>query len=346
LSCSSQKAPARGRWSPGADWIQLRRIWVRVPSVAPFDAVNPAIPRAIAGAEAALAAHPDSRERHRALVQALGYAGELGRARDVARRWLDRDQLDPEALGALADLVGRDGDRELALRTLAGLVDLDPDRAALHERMVRTYEQAGRLAQACGHRIALSALQPTAPAAAGAVRCLRATGRPGDAELILGALPDDAARAAVEKAALVVPLAPPVTGELVVKARWDAPTDLDVSLIAPDGSRVSWLGGSGAIAGDATAADRETLAVRALRRGNYLVEISRASGASKAPIHGTLEITALGAKRSIPFELTTDRRTVGRVSVSLHETFEDLDGNPVILYDGADRKIIRDTEVR
>ncbi|HEX3481000.1 MAG TPA: VIT domain-containing protein [Kofleriaceae bacterium] len=360
----NKKAAEPGRWSPGADWIQLRRIWVRVPSVAAFDPVHPVAAHAIADAEAALAAHPDSRERHRALVHALAYAGELDRARDVARRWLDRDELDPEALGALADLLGRAGDRELALRTLAGLVDLDPDRAALHERMVRTYEQAGRLAQACAHRIALAALQPAAPAAAGAVRCLRATGRPGDAELILGALPDDAARAAVEKAALVAPLAPPVTGELVIKAHWDAPADLDVSLITPDGSRVSWLGGPGAIAGDATAADRETLAVRALRRGNYLVEISRASAAPDGPaspipvlglappappvlpVRGTLDITALGARRAIPFELTGARAVVGRVSVRLEQRFEDLDGTPVQLYNGPDRRILPDRPAR
>jgi tetratricopeptide (TPR) repeat protein len=356
-----KKAAAHARWSPGDSWIQLRRLWVRVPSVTPFDAVNPAITRAIADAEAALAAHPDSRDRHRALVQALSYAGELGRARDVARRWLDRDQLDPEALGTLADLIGRAGDRELALRTLAGLVDLDPDRVALHDRMVRTYEQAGRLAQACAHRIALATLQPTAPApAAGAVRCLRAGGRAGDAELILRALPDDAARAAVEKAALVAPLAPPIAGDLVVQARWDTPADLDISLIAPDGTRVSWMGGrSDAVAGDATAADRESLAVRALRRGNYLVEISRASAAPAGPlspitvmgltpppapplsaIHGTLDITTLGAHRAIPFELTGARAVVGRVSVRLEERFEDLDGAPVQLYNGPDRRII------
>jgi hypothetical protein len=193
------------------------------------------------------------------------------------------------------------------------------------------------------------------------VRCLRATGRPGNAGLILGALPDDAARAAVEKAALVAPLAPPVAGELVIKARWDAPTDLDVSLIAPDGSRVSWLGGPGAIAGDATAADRETLAVRALRRGNYLVEISRASPAPAGPtdpiavlgltpppappvlpVRGTLDITALGARRAIPFELTGARAVVGRVSVRLEERFEDLDGTSVQLYNGPDRRIVPD----
>ena len=356
---SADKAPSadarkarRGRdeWGrPGADWIQLRRVWVRVPSVTPYDAVNPAITKAIADAEAAFAASPDSREHHRALVQALSYAGELGRARDIAKRWLERDQLDPQALGYLADLLGRDGQRDRALRTLAGLVDLDADRVALHDRMVRAYEQVGRLAQACAHRIAIASLQTTPTATAGALRCLRALGRDRDAELILAALPD-ASRAAAEKAALVAPLPAPVTGDLVVKARWDGPADLDVALVTPDGTRVSWMGGRGdVVTGDVTARDREELAIKALRRGNYLIEISRAafpagSGAPGAAgaIRGSLDITALGARRSIPFELSSARAVVGRVSVRLEERFEELDGTQVQLYNGPDRRIVPD----
>jgi hypothetical protein len=327
--------------------IQLRRVWVRSPSVAPYDTVHPSIVKAIGDAEAALAASPDRRERHRALVQALSYAGELGRARDVAQRWLERDQLDPQALGYVADLLGRDGERELALRTLAGLVDLDADRAALHERMVRTYEHAGRLAQACGHRIAIAALQPTrAAASAGAVRCLRALGRAPDAELILHAVPG-AARAAVEKAVLIAPAAPPLTGELVVDARWAPGEDLDVTLVTPDGERVSWMGGRGeSRAGHATSRERERLAVRTLRRGNYLVEISRA-GASPvwgaiagSPVRGTLDVSALGARRSIPFELTGTRAVVGRIAVRLEQRFEDLDGNPVLMRRGPDGRAL------
>jgi tetratricopeptide (TPR) repeat protein len=373
---ADKKAKSTGRASnagPGAAWVQMRRVWVRSPSVTPYDTVHPSITKAIGVAEAALAASPDSREKHRALVQALSYAGELGRARDVATRWLERDQLDPQALGYLADLLGRDGQRERALRTLAGLVDLDADRVALHERMVHTYEQVGRLAQACGHRIALAALQPKLPlASAGALRCLRSLGRDRDAELILHALPDDASRAGVEKAALVTPLAAPATGDLVVKARWDNGADLDVTLVTPDGTRVSWMGGRTDVATtDVTSTDHEQLAIKTLRRGNYLLEISRTAaspftipgnfpfpvpgaspgtpsltppGTPSPTIRGTLDIVALGAHRSIPFELTGARTVVGRVSIRLEEHFEDLDGTPVQLYNGPDRRIIPDRQ--
>jgi len=350
-------ARANERSGPGAGWVQMRRVWVRSPSVTPYDTVNPSITKAIEVAEAALAASPDSRENHRALVQALSYAGEIDRARDVAKRWLERDQLDPQALGSLADLLGRDGQRELALRTLAGLVDLDADRVALHERMVRAYEQVGRLAQACGHRIAIAALQPKVPAAsAGALRCLRALGRDRDAELILHALPDDATRAVVEKAALVTPAPAPVTGDLVVKAHWNTGADLDVTLVTPEGARVSWMGGRGdVLTGDVTSTEHEQLAIKALRRGNYLVEISRTRTATDAAvgavpaaasgaIRGTLDIIALGAHRSIPFELTGPRAVVGRVSVRLEERFEDLDGTPVQLYNGPGRRIVPDRQ--
>jgi tetratricopeptide (TPR) repeat protein len=352
---------ARDEWrGPGASWIQLRRVWVRIPQVTPYDAVHPSIARAITDAEAALAASPDSREKHRALVQALSYAGEIDRARDVAERWRERDQLDPQALGYLADLLGRAGERELALRTLAGLVDLDADRVALHERMVRAYEQVGRLAQACAHRIAIAALTPGAPSAsAGALRCLRALGRDRDAELILRALPDDATRSTVEKAALVAPIATAPTGDLVVKARWGGNADLDLTLVTPEGARVSWMGGrTDVVTSDVTSTDREQLALKVLRRGNYLVEISRtATSAAVAsagfagsrdpaggalPVRGTLEIAALGAHRAIPFELTGARAVVGRVSVQLEEHFEELDGTPVQLYNGPDRRIIPD----
>jgi tetratricopeptide (TPR) repeat protein len=358
---ADKKAASVGRtggWrGPGKDWIQLRRVWVRSPSVTPYDRVHPSITKAITDAEAALGASPDSREKHRALVQALSYAGELDRAREVAERWLARDQLDPQALGYLADLLGRAGDRDAALRTLAGLVDLDADRVALHERMVRAYEQVGRLSQACGHRIALAALQPRLPAAgAAALRCLRALGRDRDAALILHALPDDATRATVEKAALITPVPPPLTGDLVVKAHWDTGADLDVTLVNPEGARVSWMGGrTDVTTADIASTDHEALAIKTLRRGNYLLEISRTSAAAPAfagapgapwgrPIHGTLEISALGAHRSIPFELSGSRTVVGRVSVRLEERFEDLDGTQVQLYNGPDRRIIPDRD--
>ncbi len=306
--------------------VAMRRTWVRVPSVTAYDAVSPSVAKAVGDAERALQAKPDSREAHRALVQALAYAGELDRAQQVAVKWLDRDKLDPQALGYQADLLGRLGQRELALRTLAGLVDLDADRVALHERMVQAYDQIGRAPQACSHRIALAAIQPKAvKAAGGALRCLRALHRDSDAELIARALPDDAARAAAEKAAMADPIAPKLAGDLVVSAHWDGGADLDLSLVTPDATRVSWMGGRGdAVVQDATREDREELAIKSLKRGNYLIEVTRAAPSTDV-IKGTLEISVLGTKKSLPFELRGDHATVGRIAISLEERLEQVD---------------------
>ena len=60
------------------------------------------------------------------------------------------------------------------------------------------------------------------------------------------------------------------------------------------------------------------------------------------PVRGTLDITALGARRAIPFELTGARAVVGRVSMRLEERFEELDGTPVQLYNGPGRRIVPD----
>ena len=312
-------------WGRGRGMVAMRRTWVRVPSVSAYDGVGDGIKKAIAASDAALAANPDSREKHRALVQALAYAGEIDRAREIANRWLERDKLDPQALGYQADLLGRDGQRELALRTLAGLVDLDADRAELHERMIRAYEMAGRLSQACAHRISLATLSPKDPSVAGAtMRCLRSVGREPDAQLIVRALPDDATRAAAEKAATVPALAPRIGGDLVVNARWQGNVDLDLSLVTPDGKRVSWMGGrTDVVVGDASSNEKEQLSLKSLKRGNYLIEVTR-GGASQGPIRGTLDITVLGTKRSLPFELLGSRAVVGRLAIALEERLEQI----------------------
>ena len=312
-------------WGRGRGMVAMRRTWVRVPSVSAYDGVGDGIKKAIAASDAALAANPDSREKHRALVQALAYAGEIDRAREIANRWLERDKLDPQALGYQADLLGRDGQRELALRTLAGLVDLDADRAELHERMIRAYEMAGRLSQACAHRISLATLAPKDMNVAGAtMRCLRSVGRERDAQLIVRALPDDATRAAAEKAATVPALAPRIGGDLVVNARWQGNVDLDLSLVTPDGKRVSWMGGrTDVVVGDASSNEKEQLALKSIKRGNYLIEVTR-GGASQGPIRGTLDITVLGTKRSLPFELLGSRAVVGRLAIALEERLEQI----------------------
>lgn len=319
--------------------FQMRRSWVRVPSVSAYDNVNPAITKAIGDAERALAKAPDSRERHRALVQALSYAGEIDRAHAVAAKWLDRDRLDPQALGYQADLLGRDGKRDEALRLLAGVIDLDADRVATHERMVTAYEHVGRMSQACSHRIALASILPKdAKAAAATVRCLRTLNRDTDAQIVMKGLADDATRTATDKALLDAAPAPKAGGDLVVDARWDGggSADLDVSLVTPDGTRVSWMGGRTDVrVADATSTAKEQLTLKSLKRGHYLLEVARGVPSTNL-VRGTLDIVVLGSKKSIPFELSGPRKTVARVSVNLEERVETIDMSaPVVVSFGA-----------
>jgi len=300
----------------GRGFVPMRRVWYRVAAIGDATGPTPTIQAAVEAARTALTAQPDSRERHRALVQALAFAGELDAARDVAQRWLERDRLDPEALGYLADLLGRQGQTTLALRTQAGTVDLAPDRLALHEAMAAAYERAGRLSQACAHRVALASIRSDARIAGAALRCLRALGHTDDAALIVRGLRDDALRTAAEKAATASPLPPTLAGDLVLSGAWDAGHDLDVALITPQGTRISWLGGRADLAvRDHRADDHEALAVRRLPRGNYLIEVSRSDGRAGV-VRGTVAVAALDQRRTVPFELRGDRAVIGTLAVT------------------------------
>ncbi|MCX5742436.1 MAG: hypothetical protein NT062_08070, partial [Proteobacteria bacterium] len=91
-------------------------------------------------------------------------------------------------------------------------------------------------------------------------------------------------------------------------------------------------GRADAIATDATSTERETLALRSIRRGNFLVEVSRGKTSTFVPnasVHGTLDITLLGQRQSIPFDLKGARTIVGRVGIALQEQMVDDDGTPV-----------------
>ena len=140
-------------------------------------------------------------------------------------------------------------------------------------------------------------------------------------------LPDDASRATAEKAAMVAPIAPKVAGDLVVHAHWDAGADLDVSLVTPSGTRVSWMGGRDDVTvEDSTSTEREELAVKRLRHGNYLIEITRGD-TGHSTVRGSLDLTVLGVKKTLPFELTGSHAVVGRVGVTLESHLEALDGS-------------------
>ncbi len=222
------KAPA----SPpalGRRMIPMRREWFRRGAIGAFDRISSGMLDAVARADAAHRQQPDSRERHRALVQALAYAGDLERAFQAASRWLERDRMDPEALVYMADLLGRQGRRAEAVRLLSGVVDLEPGRRDLHLRLAEAYDRIGAADRACSHRVALAALAPTdAAALGGALRCQRLTGRTESADRMLRGIVDDGLRARVETSSALPPAGEQASGDLIVDASWETPADLDV----------------------------------------------------------------------------------------------------------------------
>jgi tetratricopeptide (TPR) repeat protein len=308
----SRRPAGRG---PG-QW--MRRVRYRVGAVGGFDGVHPNIIAAVARSEERLEAAPDSRERHRDLVQALSYAGELERAAEVARRWLDRDRFDPEALIYIADILARSGDRARGVRTLSGIADVDPDQPAFHDRLAAAYERSEQLGHACAHRVAAAEIATAdAERLARAARCERALGRAADAEWLLSRAATDEARRRADEL-LARPASPASRRQHIeIEASWLGGSDLDVSLITPRGVRVSWMGGAAtASASSALGANRERLAVARIPRGNYVVEISRTDAGDRRPIEGSLEVRVHGTRRVLPFRLAAGetRAAVGKVS--------------------------------
>lgn len=294
----------------------MRKVWFREGRVSTDGSVRASDVQAVRLAEQRLREQPDSRDRTRDLVRALSRAGELERAEQVARQWLERDKLDPEALTYLSDVVGRLGRRDEALRLLTGIVDLAADDRTLQRRLANAFERAGKADRACAHRVALAETRPDdAELVADAVRCERSLGR-GDAAERLLALVDADERDEVARRAERAPTPERVRGELLLDADWTGGGDVDLTLVTPQGTRLSWMGGRVNVVGDdATRVGHERLGLRRAAPGTYYVEVTRVNPSDRTPIRGTLEVRALGETRRLPFELTGERAVVGRVSV-------------------------------
>lgn len=296
----------------GGQW--MRKVWFREGSVARTDAVRDRDVAAVRAAEERLRGEPNSRDRHRELVRALSRAGDVARAEQVARDWLARDRLDAEALTYLSDVVGRQGRRAEALRLLSGIVDLSPDEARFQERLAGAFERAGDAARACAHRVALAEGKPEdVDAVAAAMRCERGLGRDAAAERLL-ALASSERRAQVATAAARAPTPAPIRGEVLLEGSFGG-ADVDLSLVTPEGTRLSWMGGRTTVVGDdAMRRGAERLGLRRATTGSYYVEVSRVDG-DRSPVRGHVVITALGTRQTVPFELVGERATLARVDV-------------------------------
>ncbi|WP_438006036.1 VIT domain-containing protein [Sorangium sp. So ce321] len=324
--------------------IPMRRVFDRHVS---FDATNTLAPEGAAktaAAEAALAAAPDSRDRTMGLYALYATTGRLGEAQELTARWSGRDALDPGALIARADLAARQGERDRAARILGGLADVRPGDRAVQTRLAELWDAAGRPAFACQHRVALADLAPAdAQLVAAAIRC---AGESGMGELASQLRLDvtSAIRAEVDRRLAQADAAPStvLSGDVQLSAEWSGGADLDLALIDAQGRRLSWMGSTlgplGVRSRDATSTRAESLALRGLPKGSYIVEIARAStGDGPSPsavpgapevLRGELTLRLAGETRKVPFTLDGARREVGTVRVFFTSRLVPVDDVP------------------
>jgi DNA-directed RNA polymerase specialized sigma24 family protein/tetratricopeptide (TPR) repeat protein len=305
---------------PRRRYVAMRRLWERVGEIDAGQRVpSYASPEAITRAEREAMADENRREATRKLYTLLAVAGEIERAEQVVARWSQRDPLDPEALTARADLAARRGDRERAIRLLGSVIDVRPDDVRAQRRLERLHRWAGRAALGCRHLLAAAGLRGDDPVLlADAVRCARNSGETELAERLLASAAGPARRSAEAGANQLAPPDFELGGDLRLEASWSSGVDLDLSLLDPDGNRLSWLGAPGKAvisARDATSTGAEGLALRGAKPGQYVIEVVRP--AAGPAVSGTLTVTAAGTVRRIPFTLDSTRAPLAVVNLKM-----------------------------
>jgi tetratricopeptide (TPR) repeat protein len=306
---------------PPRRMIPMRRIWERVGAVITDRTIpKQATVTKIRELERELERDENRREIVKNLFALYAVSGDVERAQTLAERWSSKEPLDPDALTARADLAARRGDRELAIRILGSVVDVRPDDVKSQQRLARLHRWAGRPVLGCRHAIAIAQLRSGDPKLlADAVACTRETGESLFAEELLAAA-DDSVRKRAEPLIAKAGRAPSeLSGDLRIEANWrSGDSDLDLSILHPEGHRVSWLGAPtrGLIsANDVTSTHGEGLALRGAAPGEYVIEVVRASGSG--PVHGALTITVAGTRKTVPFVLERDRAAVGIASIRM-----------------------------
>jgi hypothetical protein len=109
-----------------------------------------------------------------------------------------------------------------------------------------------------------------------------------------------------------------LNGDLRLEATWDGGDDLDLSLLPPDGARISWLGApTRAVisARDVRSTTREGLALRGGAPGDYLVEVTRPAG-HRGMVRGSVSVFAAGARSVVPFQLDSTSSRIALIKIT------------------------------
>ncbi len=335
VECLSDAPPP----PPPPNLVPMRRTFVRHGA---FSAAESSAPiKMVSAAEAAIATDPNSRTKTSVLVRAYAAAGRVEDAATHVREWLARDPLDLEALLLRSELAARSGDRHEELRSLAGMVDLEPSDVQAQLRLARVLDARGDTRQACAHRVsaaegALAALPTATPtskvtlkpetidAIAGGLRCARddrGSDLASDLLASLASLGDDPRKKIEDASSSLTAPDAPLRGDVQLKATWDGAIDVDISLIDSAGRRYAWTSVQGGPnVQDATSTSRESIAWTTLPPDTYTIELTRPRTADVAPVTGTIEMKIVD--RTIPktpFTLTGARAAIGTLTITREE---------------------------
>jgi len=321
------------RWRPRPPpprMIPMRRVWDRKGTV-DTDATAPksATLSAVSEAEREVERNPNRREAVKKLYTLYALASQVDEASRLADRWSEKEPLDPDALTARADMAARSGQRDLAIRILGSVVDVRPGDAKSQKRLARLHRWAGRPAVGCRHWLAVAQLRTAdSESLFEAVRCGRGTGESEMVDDMLSSADEKVRKAAEALLNQAKDHSDVLRGDLRLEATWsNGDHDLDLALLHPDGHRVSWLGAptrSVITATDVTSHSREGLALRGGKPGEYVIEVVRAQGSG--PVSGTVQVTAAGTKKSIPFTLEGNRVTLGIAKIRMQSRLVPLRG--------------------
>jgi Ca-activated chloride channel family protein len=115
--------------------------------------------------QAELAASPDSRKRHEALIRGLLQRGRFAPALVAAERFVELDPDLPVARELLSYAAVATGDRQRAAAAVDAMTETDPRALKAHGRAARAFEALGDEARACAHWRSMFELLPSSDAA-------------------------------------------------------------------------------------------------------------------------------------------------------------------------------------
>jgi len=305
--------------APEQRLVPMRRIWERVGKIeAPPAELTAATEQRRQSLVRLVEEQSESRTALRNLYVASFLAGDLDAAGRAAERWAAKDPLDVEALTARADVAAQRGDRELSIRMLGSVVDMNPADYKAQWRLARLHRWAGQPERGCRHALAVAQLRSNdAQLVSDGIGCARDAGDDRSADMLLSALGANV-RGEVERLSRKRRSSDELTGDFRVVATWQgAADDLDIVILHPEGYRVSWLGAptrAVITASDVLGLSREGLGLRGAAPGQYAIELVRSS-LTKGAVRGSLRVQAPGSERNVPFVLEGERLRVATVTL-------------------------------